>query len=161
MVDVLYRQTSFAGQLQYTEGDTTSEEALAKDAPLAQLAQVASSKNGNNGAIGLCTCFWRRAIDYQSPSGGLDIGVCAPPNTDGSIDLRETGDDASYAEGWHRLPHSNEGPSFALTPISGNGERTGFWVRTGNYFAYAIGPPKDSDAAKTSGCHEQGPDIEN
>jgi hypothetical protein len=98
----LFRQKSFAGVLQYTIGDTTSGEALAKDKVMAKLAADAK----DNGALGLCTLFWRRDIDYQPPSGGLDVGVCAsePPNADGSIDLRETGDDASYAEGWHRLP---------------------------------------------------------
>lgn len=152
-VDVLLRQKSFAGQLQYTVGDTTSGEALAKDTELAKLA-----KDAKDGAVGLCTCFWRRDIDYQPPSGGLDIGVCAStiPNADGGIDLRETGDDASYAEGWRRLPGTAKGPSFALKLVSESGvERTGFWVRTGNRFAYAIGRPEDPNAATKLGCHEE------
>lgn len=148
--DVLFRQKSFAGTLSYTVGDTTSGDAIAKDKVLAHLAAEAK-----DGALGLCTCFWRRDIDYQPPSGGLDIGVCAsePPNADGSIDLRETGDDASYAEGWHRLPGSAEGPSFALKLVSeSDTERTGFWVRTGDEFAYAIGRPKNDALAEKLGC---------
>jgi hypothetical protein len=149
--NVLFLQKSFAGVLQYTVGDTTSGEALGKDKVLAQLAVDAK-----DGALGLCTCFWRRDIDYQPPSGGLDVGVCAsePPNADGSIDLRETGDDASYAEGWQRLPGTATGPCFALQLKSENeNERAGVWVRTGNKFAYAVGRPKDSDTAKKLGCH--------
>lgn len=163
LVDSLYRQKSFAGQLQYTVGDTTSGEALAKDAPLAQLAENAESDK-DSGALGLCTCFWRRDIDYQPPSGGLDVGVCAssPPNADGSIDLRETGDDASYAEGWHRLPGSADGPSFAMKLLSENGvERTGLWVRMGDQFAYAVGRPKEPETARTLGCHEECASVQN
>jgi hypothetical protein len=152
-IDVLLRQKSFAGQLQHTVGDTTSGAALAKDDALAQLA-----RDAKNGAIGLCTCFWRRDIDYQPPFGGLDVGVCAssPPNADGSIDLRETGADASYAEGWVRLPGTVGVPSFAFKLISENdGVRCGYWIRMGNYFAYAIGRPKDANTAQSQGCHER------
>lgn len=152
-IDTLLRQKSFAGELQYTLGDTTSGKALAEDGVLAQLARDATG-----GALGLCTCFWRRDIDYQPPSGGLDVGVCAssPPNADGSIDLRETGADASYSEGWMRLPGSAEGPTFAFKLKSENEvERPGYWVRTGDYFAYAIGRPKDANTAQSLGCHER------
>jgi hypothetical protein len=142
--------------LQYSVGDTTSGEALAKDTVLAQLAADAKE---DGGALPLCTCFWRRDIDYQPPSGGLDVGVCAsePPNdTDGSIELRETGDDASYAEGWQRLPGTAEAPYLALKLVSENDkERSGFWVRAGNRFAYAIGRPKDAETAKQLGCQER------
>jgi hypothetical protein len=151
-IDTLLRHKSFAGQLLYTLGDTTSGKALAEDDVLAQLA-----KDATVGALGLCTCFWRRDIDYQPPSGGLDVGVCAssPPNADGSIDLHETGADASYSEGWLRLPGSAGGPTFAFKLKSESEvERPGYWVRTGEYFAYAIGRPKDSNTAHSLGCHE-------
>ena len=157
VVSVLLLQKSFAGVLQYSVGDTTtSGEALAKDSILAQLAASASSCEGK-GALALCTCFWRRDIDYQPPSGGLDVGVCAsePPNAaDGSIDLRETGDDASYAEGWRRLPgtNNNDGPFLALQLESENGRpRTGFWVQTGSKFAYAVGRPTPDDVKECVG----------
>jgi hypothetical protein len=111
----------------------------------------------------LCTCFWRRDIDYQPPSGGLDVGVCAsePPNdADGSIELRETGDDASYAEGWQRLRGTAEAPYLALALVSENDrERNGFWVRAGNRFAYAIGRPKDTETAKELGCQEKSSEL--
>jgi hypothetical protein len=153
---ILFHQKSFAGVLQYSVGDTTSGEALAKDTVLAQLA--ADAKDGNGGALPLCTCFWRRDIDYQPPSGGLDVGVCASDAAaaDGSIELRETGEDASYAEGWQRLPGTADAPYLALTLVSENdNERSGFWVRTGNRFAYAIGRPKDTETAKQLGCQEK------
>ena len=152
-IDDLLLHKSFAGQLRRTVGDTTSGAALAEDDALAQLA-----RDAKGGAIGLCTCFWRRDIDYQPPSGGLDVGVCASshPNADGSIDLRETGADASYAEGWHRLPGTVGGPSFAFELITENDkERLGYWIRMGNYFAYAIGRPKDPNTAQSLGCHDR------
>jgi hypothetical protein len=152
-ISIVLNQKSFAGVLEYSLGDTTSGDALAKDQPLADLA----ANTQDNGALSLCTCFWKRVIDYQPPSGGLDIGVCvsAPPNADGSIDLRETGDDASYAEGWHRLPGTNVVPFLACKLISEDGiERSGYWVRTGNRFAYSVGRPKDAETAKKLGCAE-------
>ena len=161
LVSVLYQQKSFAGVLDYTPGDTTSGEALSKDIVLAELASKAK-----DGTLSLCTCFWRRDIDYQPPSGGLDIGVCASeaPNPDGSIDLRETGDDASYAEGWHRLPGTNKGPFLALRLESEDGKsRSGFWVRTGSHFAYAVGRPDDRDPtlAHLLGCHDKSSQVKN
>jgi hypothetical protein len=63
--------------------------------------------------------------------------------------LRETGDDASYAEGWFRLPHTDKGPFMALELLEEDGEagrRVGFWVRAGARFAYAIGRPSTSEA---------------
>jgi len=111
----------------------------------------------------LCTCFWKREIDYQPPSGGLDIGVCAsaPPNADGSIDLRETGDDGSYAEGWHRLVGSESGPFWACQLLTEDGmNRTGYWVRTGKYFAYAIGRPHVEATAEKLGCSSKSSQIQ-
>lgn len=159
---LLFRQKSFAGRLSFSLGDTTkSNEALAKDDILSNLAKAAVDIDG---ALPLCTCFWKREIDYQPPSGGLDIGVCASaaPNSDGSIDLRETGDDGSYAEGWHRLVGSEQGPYFACELQTENSiERTGYWVRTGKYFAYAVGRPKDESTAERLGCDPQSSRIQN
>eukprot|EP00978_Attheya_sp_CCMP212_P028543 scaffold98884_cov45-Attheya_sp.AAC.2 len=170
-LNVILRQKSFAGVLEYSDGDTTSSgEALQKDVILSQLA-VAKKEPG---ALALCTCVWRRHVDYQPPSGGLDIGVCAsdgPPNEeDGSILLRETGDDGSYAEGWLRVPGSETGPFFALTLVSereggqgsthNNNARTGYWVRAGNRFAYAVGRPTSSDADASLGCASQSHTIQ-
>lgn len=155
---ILLRQKSFAGTLQFSLGDTTeSKEALAKDTVLAGLAKQADS------ALPLCTCFWKREIDYQPPTGGLDIGVCAAgqANSDGSIDMRETGDDASYAEGWHRLVGSEQGPFLACQLLTENGvNRSGFWVRTGRFFAYAVGRPNNSNEAESLGCSSKSPDIQ-
>jgi hypothetical protein len=158
-IKLLSKQKSFAGILEYRMGDMTSGEALQKDTILGQLAAKAASSPTS---LPLCTCFWRRDIDFQPPTGGLDVGVCAsePQNEDGSVDLRETGEDASYAEGWHRLPGSNAGPSFAFKLCTENGiERNGYWVRTGKYFAYAVGRPLDSEKAMALGCHEKSPDL--
>jgi hypothetical protein len=172
---ILLRQKSFCGRLQFSLGDTTeSGDALAKDPVLANLAAnaaaaaaaaAASNDNHVNGALPLCTCFWKREIDYQPPSGGLDIGVCAsaPPNPadDGSIDLRETGDDGSYAEGWHRLVGSTTSPFWACQLLTEDGiPRTGYWVRTGKYFAYAIGRPQDAATAETLGCPPKSAQIQ-
>ncbi|CAB9514486.1 expressed unknown protein [Seminavis robusta] len=160
-VSILTRQKSFAGVLTYSLGDTTEAkgEALAKDTVLAELAK------NDKAALGLCTCFWRRDIDYQPPSGGLDIGVCAsysPMADNGAVDLRETGDDGSYAEGWHRVGETHAGPFMALQLVSENGHdngRIGYWVRTGHRFAYAIGRPTTAELAKALGCPPQTPTI--
>lgn len=147
-------QKSFAGVLNFQLGDTSSGRALEKDSELRELAACQDPQ-----AIPLCTCFWRRDLDYQPPSGGLDIGICAsgPPASDGSILLRETGDDASYAEGWLRLAGTEKGPFLALKLVAENGHanaRDGYWVRAGNRFAYAVGRPKTSEAANLLGCPE-------
>ena len=153
VLDIILRQKSFAGIIDYKDSDTTSSgDAVKKDEILAKLA--AERKEDSKG-LTLCTCFWRRDIDYQPPSGGLDIGVCASEvlaEEDGSGLLRETGDDASYAEGWFRLPHTNKGPFMALELLEEDGKagRVGYWVRAGNRFAYAIGRPKDSEAESAS-----------
>ena len=121
---------------------------------LANLAADAAEDN-KSGRFGLCTCFWRRDIDFQPPSGGLDIGVCASelPATDGTVLLRETGDDASYAEGWLRLAGTDQGPFMALELQTENGiGRGGYWVRAGNHFAYAVGRPTDMQAAASLHC---------
>jgi hypothetical protein len=81
LASVLFRQKSFAGMLEYTVGDTTSGEALSKDTLLAQIA----ANTNSDGVLPLCTCFWKREIDYQPPSGGLDIGVCASESVPRSL----------------------------------------------------------------------------
>lgn len=146
----LLRQKSFAGVLDAKLGDTTdSGAALAGDALLKQLVdQMADDTTSRYGALPLCTCFWRRVMDYQPPAG-LDIGVCASqiPFADGSVLLRETGDDASYAEDWLRLAGTDQGPFLALELQCEQNQkgvtisRPGYWVRAGNRFAYAVGYP--------------------
>ena len=150
----LLKQKSFAGVLDFKQGDTTaSGEALKKDKALAELAASQAP-----GCIPLCTCLWRRDLDFQPPSGGFDIGVCAsgPPDAgDGTILMRETGEDASYAEGWLRLKDTELGPFLALRLLSENGiadARDGYWVRANHRFAYAIGRPKTLEAARLLGC---------
>lgn len=153
-VDILLQQKSFAGSLLFAFGDTTSGEALTKDPLLKELSE------NPNAAIPLCTCFWRRDMDYQPPSGGLDVGVCASgprASDDGTIDLRETGDDGSYAEGWRRLAGTapaTTGVYCALELVEENGvatTRKGYWVRAGNRFAYAIGRPSSDTIANQVG----------
>ena len=147
----LLLQKSFAGVLHSQLGDTTdSGAALEGDALLKRLADQAAGDEAAQlyGALPLCTCFWHRAMDYQPPAG-LDIGVCASqiPFADGSVMLRETGDDASYAEDWLRLAGTEKGPFMALELQSEQNHsgdaisRPGFWVRTGRRFAYAVGYP--------------------
>ncbi|KAI2495048.1 hypothetical protein MHU86_19480 [Fragilaria crotonensis] len=150
-------QKSFAGQLMMAFGGTG--DALELDLTLAELSK-------NNGApIPLCTCYWRRFVDYRPPSGGLDVGVCAswfsnPTNNEqddadgaGTIEMRETGDDGSYAEGWLRLPGSGKGPYMALELVEDSGvPRKGFWVRAGHRFAYAIGRPETEEATTRLKC---------
>jgi hypothetical protein len=157
---ILLRAKSFAGVLDLRIGDTTpSGQAAKKDILLAELAAAAA--NSQDGALPLSTLFWRRDLDYQPPSGRLDIGVCAsepPSRVDNSMLLRETGDDASYAEGWLRLPGSEQGPFLALQLTSENGQdvgtRDGYWVRAGNRFAYAVGRPTSPEAARLCQCTE-------
>jgi hypothetical protein len=150
----LLRQKSFAGILQVTFGDATKGAALNSDTILAELA---ASKDPS--VIPLCTCVWRRNIDFQPPTGNLDVGVCVsePRRDDGSTFLRETGQDASYAEGWLRSANTEKGPFCALELLSENGmtgARKGFWVRAGNRFAYAIGRPTTKEAAIALNCAE-------
>ncbi|GAX13347.1 hypothetical protein FisN_17Hh290 [Fistulifera solaris] len=133
-MDVLSCQKSFAGVLNYEHTNPDSCVTIQSDKILANL--------NHNGPIPLSTCTWHRMIDSQPPTGSPDIGVCcasAPMGADGSVDIRETGHDASYAEGWHRLPKTSNGPYMALELMSE--ERKGYWVRAGNHFAYAVGRP--------------------
>jgi hypothetical protein len=106
-------------------------------------------------------------LDFEPPAVRLVIGVCASEipsaveKIDGSVLLRETGDDASYAEGWRRLPGTCTGPFMALELVSENGnERSGYWVRAGNRFGYAVGRPKDAAAATVLQCSLQSPTIQ-
>jgi hypothetical protein len=74
--------------------------------------------------------------------------------------MRETGDDASYAEGWRRRAGTSDGPFVALELLSEDGiARKGFWVRTGNRFAYAVGRPENEEAAASLACSLLGPKV--
>jgi hypothetical protein len=141
-------QKSFAGQLMMAFGGTGV--ALEHDRTLAELSKNADAP------IPLCTCYWRRFVDYRPPSGGLDVGVCASWFSDpgaGTIEMRETGDDGSYAEGWLRLPDTDKGPYMALELVEDSGvPRKGFWVRAGHRFAYAVGRPETEEATTRLKC---------
>ena len=156
--NILCNQKSFAGKLTYCKGDasTTSHgQALKTDEVLADYVKADPTS--------LCTCYWKRYIDYQPPTGGLDIGICAtdpatvPSSkaTNGNIDIRETGDDGSYAEGWRRLADTSNGPFFAMEMLSEDSienARNGYWIRVGNHFAYAIGRPTTENFARELYC---------
>ena len=148
-LDVLTRQKSFAGVLDVKVGDTTDGQALAKDAVLKKLADDPKA------LIPLCVCFWRRDLDYQPPTGGLDVGVCASAAavTDGHLLLRETGDDASYAEDWSRPVTTSEGPFMALQLVDDD-NRVGYWVRAADCFAYAVGRPTSTEAGSSARVRE-------
>ena len=61
--------------------------------------------------------------------------------------MRETGNDASYSEGWKRLEGTGDGPFFALELMEDNGvPRKGFWVRAGDRFTSAVGRPLNEEA---------------
>jgi hypothetical protein len=115
------------------------------------------SQSQDAAAIPLCTCYWKRQIDYRPPSGGLDVGICISTTNkmedDGSVEIRETGEDGSYAEGWYRLPGTASGPFMALELCTDQGvSRNGYWVRAGNRFAYAIGRPNTEESCRTLNC---------
>ena len=131
-LDVLMRHKSFAGVLDVKPGDTTAGNAIFNDPTLKKLVDDPKA------IIPLCTCFWRRDIDFQPPTGGLDIGVCASAATaDENLWLRETGADADYAEDWSRPESTTKGPFMVLQLV--DGDRMGFWVRAAERFAYAVG----------------------
>jgi len=96
-------------------------------------------------------------MDYQPPGTDLDVGVCVSSRVraaDGTLDLRETGQDGSYAEGWRRLAGTAE-PYCALELVQENGidsARKGFWVRTGHRFAYTVGRPETKGATVALNC---------
>jgi len=147
-LNIIFKQKSFAGRLEFSKGDTTDGKALEKDEILLQLSKQAP----------VYTCFWKREIDFQPPTGGLDIGVCC--NSSGS-EIRETGYDGSYAEGWKLLDGTKEGPFLAMELVSENGvARTGFWVRAGKHFAYAIGRPKNAELAEQLMCPLESSNIQ-
>eukprot|EP00977_Amphora_coffeiformis_P019268 scaffold7101_cov153-Amphora_coffeaeformis.AAC.13 len=146
-LDVLMRHKSFAGVLDIRAGDTTGGKAAANDPTLQKLIDDPQA------ILPLCTCFWRRDIDYQPPTGDLDIGVCASAATvvDGHLWLRETGADASYAEDWSRPVTTSEGPFMALQLLDDH--RVGYWVRAGDCFAYAVGRPTNPEAGPSARVH--------
>lgn len=150
-LEVLTRQKSFAGVLDVKMGDTTDGQALAKDVTLKKLVD-----NNKQAVIPLCVCFWRRDLDYWPPSGGLDVGVCASAADveDGHLWLRETGDDASYAEDWSRPVETSEGPFMALQLVDDDDNRSGYWVRAADCFAYAVGRPTRAELGPSARVHD-------
>ena len=179
LLQVLWKQKSFAGKLTYAKGDVSNPPnhgaALKNDPTLAQHVQTLPDT--------LCTCYWKRHIDYQPPTGGLDIGICATDpttvgkkengdDTDDSITIRETGYDGSYAEGWKRLSNTaatttttssgGGGPFFAMELLSENGhDRVGYWIRVGNYFGYVVGRPTTQENSQKLYCHADSYKINN
>lgn len=165
LYEAVLRQQSFAGRLIVTRGDATTTShrgvAVAADPVLRQLSAAASQQQeqpqeGEEGEPPflppLFTCHWQRSVDCQPPATRLDVGVCAPQRplvaTDGSVLLmRETGDDAGYAEDWLLLPSSSTSDDddfrMAATLVTEDGiPRRGFWIRTASRrFAMAIGYP--------------------
>jgi len=140
---ILVKQSSFAGILQVSLGDSTDGSALRQDKKLQALHQ-------SKPLLPLCVCHWHRQVDYRPPTGNPDVGVCvsaaAPDN--GWLWLRETGQDASYAEDWWRPTDSANGPFVALELME-NDHRKGYWVRAGKYFAYAVGRLHELGVAKS------------
>eukprot|EP00977_Amphora_coffeiformis_P017237 scaffold5532_cov180-Amphora_coffeaeformis.AAC.4 len=158
LYSALLQQQSFAGVLTVTKDDTTPHQVAVKEDPvLKQLSSSTIASSCPSVLPPLFTCHWERRIDCQPPATRLDIGVCAPqlpPLANGSILLRETGDDASYAEDWLLLGtesgSSSSGSNMAATLVTENGvERPGYWVWTNNRFAYAIGYPTTEEDCKS------------
>ena len=180
LLQVLWKQKSFAGRLTYAKGDVSNPPnhgaALKNDPTLAHYVKELPDS--------LCTCYWKRHIDYQPPTGGLDIGICATDPTtvgkkdvnddtdDRSITIRETGYDGSYAEGWKRLSNTAAttttssglgGPFFAMELLSedGHDHRVGYWIRVGNYFGYVVGRPTTEENSRKLHCHADSYKINN
>ena len=164
VVDVLLATQSFAGMLTVEPGDTTPQKlAQLHDPILEQLSTQSTRSCTHQSSLPppLFTCHWQRHVDYQPPAKRQDIGVCSPqlpPAADGSFLLRETGDDASYAEDWLRLASasaSSKPTMMAAVLQSENGleegARQGYWIWTDNRFAYAIGYPKSAQHARQVG----------
>jgi hypothetical protein len=156
---LILNHKSFAGKMEYSLGcDNNGGTALKEDKVLANLAKKHPAS--------LCTCIWNRHIDYQPPpsDGGLDVGVCCNSLSSQNQDvIRETGHDGSYAEGWIRQDWttSPNGPFVALELVSENGvERTGYWVRAGSQFAYAIGRPTSEQHATDLQCARESSHIQ-
>ena len=159
----LLQQQSFAGILTVTEGDTTPHQVAVKNDPVLKQLSSSAAFCSSSSLPSLFTCHWERRIDCQPPATRLDVGVCAPqlpPLANGSILLRETGDDASYAEDWLLLGTGSSSSSssssictsMAATLVTENGvKRPGYWVWTSNRFAYAIGYPATGDDCRALG----------
>ncbi|MFR0690805.1 hypothetical protein ACLUTX_15495 [Enterobacterales bacterium AE_CKDN230030158-1A_HGKHYDSX7] len=98
-------------------------EALATQAGFAGLTQITGD-----------ICQWHRAIDFQPPNGGEDIGRMHFVNTEKVL---EDGLDGSYHEVWERLPDSlgrNRG-----TWLSAADGRQGCLLLAGDCFLFAAG----------------------
>lgn len=106
------------------------------------------------------TCQWHRAIDFQPPNGGEDIGRM---HFESSEKVLEDGLDGSYHEIWERLPESigrNRG-----TWLSAADGRQGCLLLAGDCFLFAAGrrqalPMADSLAALLDGGHPELLDFE-
>ncbi|MGC4012777.1 MAG: hypothetical protein QM805_29735 [Pseudomonas sp.] len=100
-----------------------SPEELANQAGFAGITEVVGQR-----------CQWHRAIDFQPPNGGLDIGRM---HFESSEKVLEDGLDGSYHEVWERLPESigrNRG-----TWLSAADGRQGCLLLAGDCFLFAAG----------------------
>jgi len=98
-------------------------QALATQAGFAGITEI----NGDR-------CQWHRAIDFQPPNGGEDIGRMQFVNPEKVL---EDGLDGSYHEVWERLPESvgrNRG-----TWLLGTDGRQGCLLLAGDCFLFAAG----------------------
>lgn len=106
------------------------------------------------------TCQWHRAIDFQPPNGGEDIGRMHFVNSEKVL---EDGLDGSYHEVWERLPESigrNRG-----TWLSAADCRQGCLLLAGDCFLFAAGrrqalPMADSLTALLESDHPELLDFE-
>lgn len=118
-------------------------EELAMQAGFAGVTQVTGER-----------CQWHRAIDFQPPNGGLDIGCMHFERDDYLI---EDGLDQSYHEVWQRLPDSL-GRNWGSWLRAADG-RQGCLLLAGDYFLFAAGrsfelAPAESLAALLSNAAE-------
>lgn len=105
-------------------------------------------------------CQWHRAIDFQPPNGGEDIGRMHFVNSEKVL---EDGLDGSYHEVWERLPESiGRNRGVWLSAADG---RQGCLLLAGDCFLFAAGrrealPMADSLAALLDSDHPELLDFE-
>ncbi|MCJ1882551.1 hypothetical protein [Pseudomonas nitroreducens] len=105
-------------------------------------------------------CQWHRAIDFQPPNGGEDIGRMHFVNSEKVL---EDGLDGSYHEVWERLPESiGRNRGVWLSAADG---RQGCLLLAGDCFLFAAGrrealPMADSLAALRDSDHPELLDFE-
>lgn len=134
---LLLQQQSFAGHLHCSTiaaVDTAAETALDRDGILRSLPAP------------YIRCYWERRVDRQPPAERLDVGICAIQRSlvDGTQTMRETGDDGSYAEEWIRLAGTNHSEcGYMAMELVHPSCRRGYWIRTGCWFALALGYPTE------------------